>query len=82
MTVAGADGAAWAAGAGAVMRFDRSGAAIEASEGSNRPMAIGLDEAGAFRKAPAEPRWKGVVARRQAKAARDVALARIEPLAV
>lgn len=45
-------------------------------------MAIGPDEAGAFRKAPAEPRGKGVVARRQAKAARDVALARVEPLAI
>ncbi len=40
-------------------RFDRSGAAIEAPEGELLPVAIGPDEAGAFRKAPAEPRRKG-----------------------
>ncbi|WP_437754939.1 serine/threonine-protein kinase [Sorangium sp. So ce1389] len=46
VAVAGADGAAWAAGAGVVMRFDQSGAAMEASEGGSRPVAMGLDEDG------------------------------------
>ncbi|WP_437626952.1 protein kinase domain-containing protein [Sorangium sp. So ce1151] len=46
VAVAGAEGAGWAAGAGVVMRFDQSGAAVEASEGEGRPMAMGLDEGG------------------------------------
>ncbi|WP_437674778.1 serine/threonine-protein kinase [Sorangium sp. So ce131] len=46
VAVAGADRGAWAAGAGVVMRFDQSGAAVETSEGGGRPVAMGLDEEG------------------------------------
>lgn len=46
LCVAGAEGEAWAAGAGIVMRFDRGGAAPEPSEAEGLPVAMGLDDEG------------------------------------
>jgi len=44
--VAGATGEAWAAGLGALLRFDPSGAAVEAVEGEVAPVTMGLDAEG------------------------------------
>ena len=46
LCVAGAEGEAWAAGNGIIMRFDRGGAAAEASEAEGAPVAMGLDDEG------------------------------------
>ncbi|MDI1480980.1 protein kinase [Polyangium sp. y55x31] len=46
LCVAGAEGEAWAAGVGIVMRFDRGGSAVEASEAEGIPVAMGLDDEG------------------------------------
>jgi eukaryotic-like serine/threonine-protein kinase len=42
--VAGAEGEAWAAGAGTIVRFDRGGVAAETAEFEAAPVAMGLDD--------------------------------------